>query len=210
MKYIKLFDKDADYQSLITSGGGGVVLPNVSHTVDANKVYYNPYDPSAEPTTIIEYTTTDGKLINFGTIYDTGGNDTGEKAYFYGNYSYDDHDNVVYSNPLLIKSNTYENGIGKLIIAGNAKVIGDCYFRGRRTLKTITITDPIEYLGSILFDDSTSIESITLKTSKTLMPYYKTKFELFGGNLERLTIYVPSSLKSNYDHYWGWESIKSM
>lgn len=192
------------------SQGGGVVLPNVSHTVDANKVYYNPYDPSAEPTTVIEYTTTDGKLINFGTIYDTGGNDTGKKTYFYGNYSYDDYDNLIGNNPLLIKSNTYENGIGKLIIAGKAKAIGSDYFRGQKTLKTIIISDPIECLGSYLFEGSFALESVTLKTSNVLLPHYNTQNVLFGTNSNAINIYVPSNLKASYDHYWGWDTIKSM
>lgn len=37
---------------------GGVELPNVSHTVDTNKVYYNPYVPQQQ-TNEIWYTSTD-------------------------------------------------------------------------------------------------------------------------------------------------------
>jgi hypothetical protein len=40
MRYLKLFEKDADYQAFMT--GGNVDLPNVSFSIDTAKVYYNP------------------------------------------------------------------------------------------------------------------------------------------------------------------------
>ena len=40
MKYLKLFDLDADYQSFI--GGGGFITPNVSYTLDTKISYFNP------------------------------------------------------------------------------------------------------------------------------------------------------------------------
>ena len=43
MKYIKKFDRHADYEAYIN--GGGAVLPNVSYCVDRNEVHFNPYDP---------------------------------------------------------------------------------------------------------------------------------------------------------------------
>ncbi len=39
MKYLKLFDLDADYQAFI---GGEFITPNVSYTLDTNITYYNP------------------------------------------------------------------------------------------------------------------------------------------------------------------------
>ena len=45
MKYIRLFENDADYQSFISGGGGDFVFPNVSYVEGDNAVHYHPVPP---------------------------------------------------------------------------------------------------------------------------------------------------------------------
>ena len=53
MKYIKKFDRHADYEAYIN--GGGAVLPNVSYCVDLNEVHFNKYTPPYDPFNGHEY-----------------------------------------------------------------------------------------------------------------------------------------------------------
>lgn len=198
MKYIKLFDKDTDYQSLIT--GAGVVLPNVSHTVDANKVYYNPYDPSAEPTTVIEYTTTDESLIGAGYAHDTGsGNATSEQVYFYD----------VKGNKLLVKSNTYANGKGIITLIGIPTSFDSHYFVGYHKLKSVTFPETITKIGDYCFSYDYNLISLTFKS--TIPPTTNNNSEALNTGFLDLSeadnftkIYVPSSSISAYESSKGW------
>ena len=94
MKYLKVFTQHSDYEEFID--GGGVNFPNVSYCQKENEVHYNPLQ-----TSIMEYISSDGKIVDFGT-----GNET--NAYFYGTSGKKLH-------PI---SNTYENGKGILILDG--------------------------------------------------------------------------------------------
>ena len=51
MKYLKLFEKDSDYQSYLN--GSNFILPNVSYCKDTIITYYNPFKTNNEETQIV-------------------------------------------------------------------------------------------------------------------------------------------------------------
>lgn len=100
MIYLKLYTKDKDYQDVLSAGQ--LLLPNVSHTIDANEVYYNPIQGANE----IWYTS-----VNGGKVYvnpDSFSGATGEL--------------------LTVQSHIYADGIGRILFNDDVVSIGQSAF----------------------------------------------------------------------------------
>ena len=68
----------------------------------------------------------------------------------------------------VVKSNTYTDGVGKLVVYGeNIKAIPNKAFYKCTTLKTITIPDSVTSIGSDAFYKCSSLASVTIPESVT-------------------------------------------
>ena len=123
--------------------GGGVSLPNVSYTVDENKVYYNPIQPSDE----IWYTSSDGNVVTpyagFTPCRDADGSD------------------------IPIVSNTYENGKGIIKFKKDCIQINMDAFSGCTSLLEIAIPNKVTSIGASAFERCTSLTGITIPDKVT-------------------------------------------
>ena len=170
-------------------GGGGVDLPNVSYTIDENKVYYNPIQPSDE----IWYMTTDG---NIGQVY--------SYTTFYNSNS----------QKLSIISNTYTNNIGKIKLNGNLDSIsgyGASYdsqygiFYNSNNVNAVFLPSNITKLDKGAFGSCSSLTGITIPDSVTTIgsgAFYRC------SSLTGITI--PNSVTSiGSGAFYGWTGAAS-
>ena len=78
--------------------------------------------------------------------------------------------NVVDVPGLAVKSNTYKDGIGTLVVyQDNLFVLSANAFAERTTLKTITIPDGITSIGSGAFNNCSNLDSVDIPSSVTLI-----------------------------------------
>ena len=149
MKYLKLFEKDTDYQSFIT--GRGVSLPNVSYTVDENKVYYKPLVNQT-----IKYIAWSQNIItpNDGAFLDVNG------------------------NKLSIIKNELETNFEPHFFPANMVINGELYelsssaFSNVEDLRNITLPKTLQIINDYAFANCTSITSVVVPISITKIPPY--------------------------------------
>ena len=131
----------------------------------------------------------------------------------------------------VVKSNTYTDGVGKLVVYGeNIKAIPNKAFYKCTTLKTITIPDSVTSIGSDAFYKCSSLASVTIPESVTSIVrcafedcrslksvYCKpttppvadfkgySSWNAFNSNASGRKIYVPRASESAYEaaSYWG-------
>ena len=171
MEYLKSFEKSSDYQSFIT--GGGVSLPNVSYTVNENKVYYNPIQPNNE----IWYTSTNGNIV---TPY------SGSTKPFL------DAD----ENNIKIISNAYENGKGIIKLEKDCYQIGDNAFQNCKTLSSIIIPNSVTSIGYGAFSvwtGATSTDIIHFPNEQLKIKYFE-KDEAFCSWESLTSVTIPDSI----------------
>jgi len=182
MKYIKKFDRHADYEAYIN--GGGAVLPNVSYCVDRNEVHFNKYTPQPEtrivatfnvtdtnnPTDIVGYTSRYGYYLNsFDEIEIDGvvqseviGNyqfrATGEHIVKYTLVDPTEVGDYAFINCTALTSVTIPNSVTSL----NGSVFSRC-----SSLSSVTIGNGVTTMGSSVFDRCTSLTSIIIPDSVT-------------------------------------------
>ena len=75
--------------------------------------------------------------------------------------------NTITSSKLPIISNTYENGVGKLIVSGNLCKIPTWAFSGCTSLTSVTIPDSVTTIGYQAFYGCSSLTSVTIPDSVT-------------------------------------------
>jgi hypothetical protein len=116
---------------------------------------------------VITYTSTDGKTV---TPYNGESND------------YRTIESLFAAKMI---SNTYENGVGKMVFDGVVSIIGDCAFHNCQTLKSIVIPNGVIALGEDAFESCEKLEDITLNDGLKII--YKEAFH-FCRSLNSLTI----------------------
>lgn len=98
--------------------------------------------------------------------------------YANGNYPYGTLTDIYYttndgqkisSNKLAIKSNTYNNGQGKMVIYGELQLIPDEAFYKCDNLSSITIPDCVNMIGKRAFKDCGSLLSVNLGKGITII-----------------------------------------
>lgn len=111
----------------------------------------------------ITYTTTDGKIIEpLASVFDA-----------------------------TIVSNTYENGVGKMVFNDSVKAIGEMAFYDNRTLKSIVLPDCVIELGGWAFSGCSKLEEVTLSNG------LKTIGDMAFSSCTLLhSITLPNSLKT--------------
>ena len=129
-------------------------------------------------TTTFTYTTTDGNPI--------------------------DVSNVAF----LIKSNTYTDGVGKLVIYGKNISIPRRSFYWCNTLQTINIPEGVTSIGYEAFYDCGSLKSVYCKPTTPPVADFKgySSWNAFNRNASGRKIYVPRASESAYEAANGWSS----
>ena len=115
-------------------------------------------------------------------IYANGNYPSGTLTYIYYT-SYDGQ--PISSDKLAIKSNTYNNGQGKMVLYGELKLIPDKAFYNCDKLTSITIPDCVNMIGKHAFTDCGSLSSVNLGNGITVIS--DSAFENCG-NLTSITL----------------------
>ena len=131
--------------------------------------YIKPYE---ERMNVITYTTTDGKIV---TPYSGEENEYRTIESLFG---------------ASLISNTYENGVGKMVFSGPVTLIGEYSFIGTN-LKTIVLPNGIKNIGSHAFKNCTGLQSAKLPNNCTTI--YQYAFEKCSSLVD---ITIPDSVTS--------------
>ena len=128
-------------------------------------------------------------------IYDNGNYPSGASTNIYYT-TYDEQ--PISSDKLAIKSNTYNNGQGKMVIYGELKLIPDKAFSNCDKLTSITIPDCVNMIGDNAFNDCGSLLSVNLGNGITVIgdnAFYNC------GNLTSITLPDSVSTVGSYTFY---------
>ena len=79
--------------------------------------------------------------------------------------------NTITDSKLPIISNSYENGVGTMVIAGKATQIPDNAFSDCKSLTSVTIPDSVTKIGMRAFYGCSSLTSVTIPDSVTTIEY---------------------------------------
>ena len=79
---------------------------------------------------------------------------------------------VIPVNGIVVVSNTYENGVGKLVVSGVCTQVPERAFYGCSNLTGVTLPDSITTIGSYAFYKCSSLTSITIPNSVTTIGNY--------------------------------------
>ena len=166
------------------SAFGNTALENIyvyAESVDTYKAKWSDYadkivsnNKSNSDSITFTYTSTDGKAINESNLN------------------------------LVVKSNSYTNGVGTLVVYGTA--IPDKAFYQCTTLKTITIPDSVTEIGNYAFFDCRSLTSVTIPDSVTTIGWLAF---YYCSSLTSVTI--PNSVTEiGYSAFENCRSLKSV
>ena len=148
--YLKQFETQAAYEA----AQSGLILPNVSLTLDNNTVHYNPYVPP-ETRVVAKYNVTD--TSNPTKIADRTNN----------NISSIEIDGV--EQPSVVSAYTFDT-IGEHTIKytlTNPTTIGWGGFNGCSGMTSIVIPDSVTSIGGEVFNNCKSLTSVTMPDSIT-------------------------------------------
>ncbi len=209
MKYIKKFDRHADYEAYIN--GGGAVLPNVSYCVDLNEVHFNKYTPQPETRIVATFNVTDTSnptdIVGFyedktGNIYYTSLFESIEidgilQNSVVGYYQFDtigEH-TIKYTlvDPTSIGQSAFSGctGLTSVTIPSSVTSIGQSAFQGCTGMTSVTIPSSVTSIGRNVFSDCTGLTSVELSNNITSINEYA------FNNCPSLTlIEIPSSVTS--------------
>ena len=202
--YLKKFETQAAYEA----AQSGLILPNVSLTVDNNTVHYNPSSPI--PPTPPLFCKLTSKFV--GTIVIDGSGELTE--------------NMIWDSV----DEKYE--IESVEIGILCTSIGDNVFNNCQSLTSCTISNSVTSIGYNAFGDCLSLTSIDIPNSVTSIgdgAFYMNNSELteltsvtvrattpptlgsdaFGNNASGRKIYVPSTSVGTYKSATNWSTYAS-
>ena len=108
--------------------------------------------------------------------------------------------NTITSSELPIISNSYDNGVGTMVISGIITVIPDDAFRNCSSLTSVTIPNSVTWIGGDAFYRCSSLTSVTIPDSVTTIGY-----QAFYGCRSLTSVYcsatTPPSLGDNAFQY---------
>ena len=209
MKYIKKFDRHADYEAYIN--GGGAVLPNVSYCVDLNEVHFNKYTPQPETRIVATFNVTDTTnptdIVGFyedktGNIYFTSLFESIEidgilQNSVVGYYQFDtigEHTiKYTLTDPTSIGLSAFQGctGLTSVTIPSGVTSIGLSAFQGCTGLTSVTIPSSVTSIEKDVFGDCTGLTSVELSNNLTSINEYA-----FNGCRSLTLIEIPSGVTS--------------
>ena len=128
------------------------------------------------------------KWSNYAEKIVTNGKNNSDTTTF--TYTTTDSNPIDVSNvELLVKSNTYTDGVGKLVVYG--KSIPQKAFYECRTLQTLNIPEGVTSIGSYAFYSCSSLQSVNIPDSVTSLGR-----EAFYGCSSLTTVTIPDSVTS--------------
>lgn len=138
MKYLNKFQTQSDYDN------AELFMPNLSYIVESNKVIVKRTVPPIPPTptgdtTTFYYTSTDGEIVEPFEYFAIG--------------------NLI--------SNTYEDGVGKMVFEGTVTTLRTNAFLRCTTLNSITLPSNIMVIDNMVFADCTSLITINIPSAVT-------------------------------------------
>ena len=202
MKYIKKFDRHADYEAYIN--GGGAVLPNVSYCVDLNEVHFNKYTPQPETRIVATFNVTDTTnptdIVGFyedktGNIYFTSLFESIEidgilQNSVVGYYQFDtigEHTiKYTLTDPTSIGLSAFQGCTGLTSVT-----IPSFAFQGCTGLTSVTIPSSVTSIEKDVFGDCTGLTSVELSNNLTSINEYA-----FNGCRSLTLIEIPSGVTS--------------
>ena len=99
----------------------------------------------------------------------------------------------------VVVSNTYENGVGVIVLDRPFTIIMDNAFEGKKTLRSIVLPNSVTSIGSYAFDDCKSLTSVTIGNSVTSIGSYA-----FDDCRSLTSVTIGNSVTSigSYAFYW--------
>lgn len=177
MKYIKKFDRHADYEAYI-NGGGGVVLPNVSYCVDLNEVHFNKFrdtrlvakfnvTSTSEPTLIADSQTQIDTV--FSAIEIDGVNmETMSSSY---TFSRTGEHIIKYTlvDPTTVGEYTFYDvdSITSVIFPNSVISVGEGVFQDCNGLLSVVMPNTLTSISNFMFHDCQSLTEIAIPNSVT-------------------------------------------
>ena len=186
MKYIKKFDRHADYEAYIN--GGGAVLPNVSYCVDLNEVHFNKYTPQPETRIVATFNVTDTSNPTdiVGFYEDKTGN-----IYYTSLFESIEIDGILQNSVVgYYQFDTIGEHTIKYTLADPTS-IGQSAFQGCTGLTSVTIPSSVTSIGRNVFSDCTGLTSVELPNNLTSINEY-----VFNNCPSLTSIEIPSSVTS--------------
>ena len=198
IKYLKLFDTHADYNTYIT--GQDKVLPNVSYCENENEVHYNPY---TDPKLVCKYNITDtSSATTLRTVY---GNDTFKSIEIDGvlldslvtsyQFSTTGEHTVKYTlaDPTTIGDYAFFDcsGLTSVTIPNTVNTISQYAFLGCSGLTNITIPNSVTSIGESAFESCSGLTSISIPNNVTTISE-----SAFYGCSGLTSVTIPNSVTS--------------
>ena len=186
--FLKNFSTNAEYETYIN--GSGVILPNVSLTVDNNTVHYNPSSPTPTETKIVAkyYVENEGSQIRLFHIVSGSGSGNGsggeipfssmeidsiEQSEVVNEYTFNttgEH-TVKYTliDPTSICDSVFLNcyNLTSIVIPDSVTSIGSYALYSCQSLTSIAIPSGVTSIGDDAFRDCFSLTSIDIPSGVT-------------------------------------------
>lgn len=191
MKYLKLFNQDAEYQQFKESED--FVLPNVSFVEETKVVKFNPYTAPTSPNVVCTYNVTD----------------ISQETNILHSYALSYVTNMIVDGIEMDADTYYQfDTVGNHVIEfvlDDPTTIGHDAFSNCSSLTTITIPDSVTTIGGSVFNGCRELSEITCNaiTAPTIGSRNTFKYVKEGGVLKVPTGSDYSSWMSTSNYYLG-------
>lgn len=193
MKYLRKFSKGANYQAFIK--GEEINLPNVSYTVDENKVYYNPI--VTQPNNEIWYYTSNNAIANFSRMPSASEStypfyDASSKKIAITSHTYTDKGIIQFNNDLAIyKNGNYEfttNNLTKLSFPQSLTKFSGMPFLIYNNIIYLQLISPLVVaITSETIDNISMSSNLQILVPSSLVESYKNTYSEIASQIQEIS-----------------------